>query len=37
MQVCMEKVRCGMWIAAMVTVYLVPQIGGFYFFAKVFL
>jgi hypothetical protein len=37
MQANTEKVKFGMWVAMWVTVYLIPQIGGFYFFAKVFL
>ena len=32
----MEKVRCGVCIAAMVTVYVMPLLGGFYFFAQAF-
>jgi hypothetical protein len=37
MQANVEKIKFGMGVMAMIAVYLVPQVGGFYFFAKVFL
>jgi hypothetical protein len=32
-----EKMKFGLGVMAMIAVYLVPQVGGFYFFARVFL
>ena len=37
MQANMEKVKFGLGVMAMIAVYLFPQVGGFYFFARVFL
>jgi hypothetical protein len=37
MQSSLEKIKFGAGVAAMIAIYLIPQVGGFYFFAKVFL
>jgi hypothetical protein len=37
MNTSVEKVKFGMGVASMIFIYLVPQMGGFYFFAKLFL
>ena len=32
----MEKARFGMSVASLIVIYLIPQMGGFYFFARLF-
>jgi hypothetical protein len=37
MQLNVEKVKFGLGVASMVAVYLIPQVGGFYFFVRAYL
>jgi len=37
MQANTEKVKFGLGVASMIAVYLIPQIGGFYFFVRAYL
>jgi hypothetical protein len=37
MQLNTEKVKFGLGVTSMIAVYLLPQIGGFYFFVRAYL